>query len=67
MVAAGEPEVVKADIVLLAMGFLKPHLPAVGENVFFAGDVASGASLVVRAMASGHAAAEALDTWCRKR
>ena len=67
MVAAGEPEVVKADIVLLAMGFLKPQLPAVGENVFFAGDVASGASLVVRAMASGHAAAQALDAWCRKR
>ena len=61
MVAAGEPEVVKAEIVLLAMGFLKPQLPEVGENVFFAGDVQSGASLVVRAMASGHAAADALD------
>ena len=36
------------------------------ENVFFAGDVQSGASLVVRAMASGHAAADALDTWCKK-
>jgi NADPH-dependent glutamate synthase beta subunit-like oxidoreductase len=28
--------------------------------------VQSGASLVVRAMASGHAAADALDAWCHK-
>ena len=48
------------------MGFLKPQLPEVKENVFFAGDVQSGASLVVRAMASGHAAADALDAWCHK-
>ena len=67
MVPAGEPEVIKAEIVLLAMGFLKPELPAVPENVFFAGDVQSGASLVVRAMASGHAAADALDAYCHKQ
>ena len=66
MVPAGEPEVVKADIVLLAMGFLKPQLPEVGENVFFAGDVQSGASLVVRAMASGHAAADSVDAYFSK-
>ncbi|MBR2224482.1 MAG: FAD-dependent oxidoreductase, partial [Bacteroidales bacterium] len=67
MVPAGDPEVVKADIVLLAMGFLKPQLPEVGKNVFFAGDVQSGASLVVRAMASGHAAAESVDAYFNKR
>ena len=67
MVPAGEPELVKADIVLLAMGFLKPHLPEVEENVFFAGDVQSGASLVVRAMASGHTAAEAVDTYLSRK
>ena len=67
MVPAGEPELVKADIVLLAMGFLKPQLPEVGENVFFAGDVQSGASLVVRAMASGHAAAEAVDAYLSRK
>ena len=65
MVPAGEPEVVKADIVLLAMGFLKPQLPEVGKNVFFAGDALNGASLVVRAMASGHEAARAVDTYCK--
>ena len=53
MVAKGEPEVLKAELVLLAMGFLKPDLPAYPENVFVCGDAASGASLVVRAMASG--------------
>ena len=67
MVPAGKPEVVKADIVLQAMGFLKPQLPEHAENVFFAGDALNGASLVVRAMASGHAAAEALDVWCKKK
>ena len=60
MVPAGEPEIIEADIALLAMGFLKPQLPSVAENVFFAGDLASGASLVVRAMASGHAAARSV-------
>jgi len=63
MVAAGDPEVIKAEIVLLAMGFLKPELPSVPENVFFAGDAANGASLVVRAMASGHEAAQKVDSF----
>ena len=53
MVAKGEPEVIKAELVLLAMGFLKPEHPQHPENVFVCGDAANGASLVVRAMASG--------------
>ena len=53
MVAKGEPEVIKAELVLLAMGFLKPEHPEYPENVFVCGDAANGASLVVRAMASG--------------
>ena len=57
MVEAGKPEVIKADMVLLAMGFLKPQLPAFADNVVVAGDAASGASLVVRALASGRQAA----------
>ena len=57
MVEAGKPEVIKADMVLLAMGFLKPQLPAFAANVVVAGDAASGASLVVRALASGRQAA----------
>ena len=66
MVPAGEPEILEAEIVFLAMGFLRPELPAVPENVFWAGDVQSGASLVVRAMASGLAAAKAVDDYCKK-
>lgn len=61
MMPAGKPEVIKADMALLAMGFLKPELPKVADNVVFAGDAASGASLVVRAMASGRDAAAKID------
>lgn len=61
MVPAGKPQVIKADMALLAMGFLKPELPKVADNVVFAGDAASGASLVVRAMASGRDAAAKID------
>jgi len=53
MVEAGEPEIIKAELVLLAMGFLKPEHPEYPANVFVCGDAANGASLVVRAMASG--------------
>ena len=53
MVEKGNPEVIKAELVLLAMGFLKPEHPQYAENVFVCGDAANGASLVVRAMASG--------------
>ena len=58
MVEAGEPEIIKAELVLLAMGFLKPQQPEYPENVFVCGDAANGASLVVRAMASGRQTAE---------
>ena len=53
MVEKGEPEIIKAELVLLAMGFLKPEHPEYPKNVFVCGDSANGASLVVRAMASG--------------
>ncbi len=53
MVEAGEPEVIKCEIVLLAMGFLKPEHAKFADNVFVTGDAAKGASLVVRAMADG--------------
>ncbi|MBO4673056.1 MAG: glutamate synthase subunit beta [Bacteroidaceae bacterium] len=58
MVEAGEPEVIKAELVLLAMGFLKPEHPQYPENVFVCGDAANGASLVVRAIASGKQTAD---------
>ena len=67
MVEAGPVEVIKADIVFLAMGFLKPQHPEYAENVFVAGDAASGASLVVRAIASGRKTAEKIDEYFNKK
>ena len=61
MVEKGKPDVIKCELVLLAMGFLKPEQPKLAENVFFCGDAANGASLVVRAMASGRDAAAKVD------
>ena len=66
MVPAGKPEVIKADMALLAMGFLKPEQPKFAENVFLAGDAATGASLVVRAMAGGRKAAADIDHYLVK-
>lgn len=66
MVEKGKPEVIKADMVLLAMGFLKPEQPQFADNVFVAGDAANGASLVVRAMASGRKAAAEVDKFLTK-
>jgi glutamate synthase (NADPH/NADH) small chain len=40
------------------MGFLKPEHPQYPDNVFVCGDAANGASLVVRAMASGRQTAQ---------
>ena len=66
MVEAGEPEVIKAELVLLAMGFLKPEHPQYPENVFVCGDAANGASLVVRAIASGLDTAKKVDAFISK-
>jgi glutamate synthase (NADPH/NADH) small chain len=63
MVEKGKPEVIKAELVLLAMGFLKPEHPQYPENVFVCGDAANGASLVVRAMASGKQTAEKINQY----
>ena len=61
MEPVGKPEVIKCELVLLAMGFLKPQLPQFAPNVFIAGDAATGASLVVRAMSGGRKAAEEVE------
>ncbi len=77
----------RADLVLLAMGFVHVVHEGLVENlglkldgsgnivaaqyqtsepwVFAAGDAASGASLVVRAIDSGRSAAAAIDRWLR--
>lgn len=63
MEPVGKPEVIKCELVLLAMGFLKPQLPQFAPNVFIAGDAATGASLVVRAMSGGRKAAEEVERY----
>ena len=67
MVEKGKPEVIKAELVLLAMGFLKPEHPEYPEKVFICGDSKTGASLVVRAMASGIQTAEAVDRYLKAK
>jgi len=63
MVEKGKPELIKAELVLLAMGFLKPEHPAYADNVFVCGDSKNGASLVVRAMASGIETAQKVNQY----
>ncbi|MBO4551038.1 MAG: glutamate synthase subunit beta [Bacteroidaceae bacterium] len=67
MVKAGKPEVINAELVLLAMGFLKPEHPQYPENVFVCGDAANGASLVVRAIASGLDTAKKVDAFLQNK
>lgn len=67
MEPVGKPEVIKADMVLLAMGFLKPQHTEYADNVFLAGDTANGASLVVRAMADAHRIAEKVDKYLNNK
>jgi len=66
MKPTGKTEVLKADIVLLAMGFLRPELPSLPENAFVAGDAATGASLVVRCIDGGRNVAKAIDKYLNK-
>ena len=66
MVEKGKPEIIKAELVLLAMGFLKPEHPEYPKNVFVCGDSANGASLVVRAMASGRQTAQKVNSYLAK-
>lgn len=61
----GKKEIIEADIVFLAMGFIKPTQPEFPENVFVAGDALSGASLVVRAIASGRKVSEQVDKYLK--
>ena len=65
MVEKGKPEIIKAELVLLAMGFLKPEHPEYPKNVFVCGDSANGASLVVRAMASGRQTAQKVNEYLK--
>ncbi len=66
MKPTGKKEVIDCDMVLLAMGFLRPEHPQFGANVFLAGDAKTGASLVVRALAGGREVAREVDAFLKK-
>ncbi|MDD4819344.1 MAG: glutamate synthase subunit beta [Flavobacteriales bacterium] len=89
MKKTGKVEVIKADLVFLAMGFVSPAQDGVVSElslnvdgrknisidvqgltsfakVFACGDAVSGASLVVRAMASGQMVAKKIDKFLQK-
>ena len=63
----GNKSIIECDMVLLAMGFLKPQHPEFGPNVFLAGDAKTGTSLVVRALAGGRAVAQEVDDYLKER
>ncbi|OUO20979.1 glutamate synthase subunit beta [Bacteroides sp. An322] len=65
MKPTGKKEVIQADMVLLAMGFLKPEIPELPANAFLAGDTATGASLVVKCIAGGRKAAADIDRYLK--
>lgn len=62
----GHKEIIRCDLVLLAMGFLKPQHPQYPQGVFVTGDSASGASLVVRAIAAGKKTAQDVEDFLKK-
>lgn len=85
LIHKGKTEVLKAELVLLAMGFISPVQDIIDElsldkdqrkniavkqgqstssdKVFAAGDASTGASLVVRCIASGQKAAEGIHQY----
>ncbi len=91
IIHTGRKETIKAELVLLAMGFTNPVseglLDQLGvekdgrgnvkvdalthatdiDGVFAAGDVASGASLVVRCIAAGRDTAAAIHNYLTKQ
>lgn len=88
MKPTGKKEIIEADLVFLAMGFIHPeqegllkelslsvdarkniavdaHNQTATSKIFACGDAVSGASLVVRAMASGRKTAEGMDRYLK--
>lgn len=62
----GKKKIIETDLVLLAMGFLKPQLPELPSNAIIVGDAATGPSLVVRCIAAGRQAAIEIDKMLQK-
>jgi glutamate synthase (NADPH/NADH) small chain len=90
LIHTGRTETIKAELVLLAMGFTNPVFEGLVQQlgvdldqrhnikadeanatsvdkVFTAGDASTGASLVVRCIASGRKAATGIDNYLKQR
>ena len=67
MISTGKKEIFNTDMVLLAMGFLRNPEREFPENVFVAGDAKNGATLVVKAMASGRETACKIDKYLKEK
>ncbi|MEG2077083.1 MAG: hypothetical protein RRY34_11315, partial [Victivallaceae bacterium] len=65
-VEADKKEVLKADLILLAMGFIKPEHRYEQKNIFVVGDAANGPSLVVRAIADAKKHAAEIETFLQE-
>jgi glutamate synthase (NADPH/NADH) small chain len=58
---------IDADLVVLALGFLRPAIKVEEKGVFLAGDVRRGPSLIVWAILEGRQAAEAIDRYLKEK
>ena len=67
MIPTGKKEIFNTDMVLLAMGFLRNPEREFPQNVFVAGDAKNGATLVVKAMASGCETACQIDKYLKEK
>ena len=65
MVEKGKPEIIKAEMGGGGVGGGGPDHPSFAPNVFVTGDAASGASLVVRALAAGKKTATEVDRFLK--
>jgi glutamate synthase (NADPH) small chain len=66
----GTEEIRRAELVLLAMGFVGPEpglVEQAGDGVFVTGDARRGQSLIVWAIAEGRATARAVREWLDAR
>jgi glutamate synthase (NADPH/NADH) small chain len=57
---------IEADLVILALGFLKPATRPEEKGIFVAGDARRGPSLIVWAIWEGRQAAEAIDHYLKE-
>jgi glutamate synthase (NADPH/NADH) small chain len=56
---------IDADLAILALGFLSPEKRSAEKGVFYAGDMRTGSSLIVKAMSDGRNTARAIAAYLK--